>query len=206
MLLAVERESAVNLAVAGNLIDLLKVPVEALIVVICPCPPLLKGTPRQVAQHLPAPGELVQRELAAQVRVVLQNQPDVVDGCPNSSRLTVQFQLGRPAGILRLLLLSQCAEVCDSGFCPLFGDNLGDLLVRHRQLAHSQIGRQAVRRGLIVGSVVPVSELVHTHEVESVYQFAGAGVGGVMRVEEQPVVVNYRATGRAATEIGIAFA
>ena len=102
VLLAVQGQSAVDFAIAGNLVDFLEVPVEALIVVVCPPPSFVKRAPRQVSQHFAATGELVQREFAPEVRVIFEDEPDVVDGSLNRAGLPVQLQVHRPVEVIAL--------------------------------------------------------------------------------------------------------
>ena len=102
VLLAVQGQSTGDFAVAGNLVDLLEVPVEAGIVVICPPPSFVKRAPRQVSQHFAASGELVQREFAPEVRVIFKDEPDVVDGSLNRAGLPVQLQVHCPVEVITL--------------------------------------------------------------------------------------------------------
>jgi len=59
VLLAVQGQRAVDFPVARDFVDFLEVPVQPLIVIVSPAAPLLKGAPRQVAEDLSAPRELI---------------------------------------------------------------------------------------------------------------------------------------------------
>ena len=114
VLVTVERQRTVDFAVAGDLVDLLEVPVKTLIVVVRPAASFLKGTPRKVAEDLAASGKLVQGEFAFQIRVVFEDEPNVVDGGFNRAGLIVQFQIHRPLEPAVLFVRSsQSGEIAD---------------------------------------------------------------------------------------------
>ena len=96
MLFTVQGQRPVYLSVSGQLIHLFKIPIQALVIIVCPRPAFLKCAPRKVPKYLPAPGKLIQGKLPSQVRIVFQNEPDIVDCGLYRPCLVIQFQVNRP--------------------------------------------------------------------------------------------------------------
>ena len=69
----------INLAVARYVVTLFHIPVKTVVVVIVPQPPPRSLIPRQRTENLAAPRKKVMSEFALEVRVVFQNDTNIVD-------------------------------------------------------------------------------------------------------------------------------
>ena len=76
----VQGECAINLAVAGDVVGFLHVPVEALVVIVIPEAALCAAIPWQGTQHLTTARKLVEGKLAFEHWVIFKDDPDIING------------------------------------------------------------------------------------------------------------------------------
>ena len=75
--------------------------------------------------------------------------------------------------------------------------------ILHRHFAHRLVGRELADRSIAGGAVVLIAVQVQANKVKGVHKLHGAGVGGVMAVQEFAIVVDDSAARCAAARIGV---
>ena len=112
MAVAVQAECTVYSGRAGDLVHFLEIPVQTLIVVVLPRPALAARVPRHDTKDLTAPGELVEREPSFELRVILEDEPDVVYRVQHLAGLGVNGKPVQPVIVRRLLAVCRLLNVC----------------------------------------------------------------------------------------------
>ena len=160
MLRGVNVKGAVDVAASGDTPEAFHVPVQAVAVRVRPQAAFAVLLPRQRPQHLAAPCELIERELALQERIAVKDNEHIVNGALDLAVLRA-LQLFSPCGVvLRRGIVAHALELPHSLFV-LFAVECGAYgLVGQRQIAHSLVGRELCNGRFRRSIVVLVSELV----------------------------------------------
>ena len=153
-------KGAVDVAASGNAPEAFHVPVQAVAVGVGPQAAFSILFPRQRPQHLTAPCELIERELAPQERIAVKDNEHIVDGALDLAVLRA-LQLLSPCGIvLRRGIVAHALEFLHGLFVLLTVERGAYGLVGQRQIAHSLVGRELCNGRFRRSVVVLVPELV----------------------------------------------
>ena len=204
VLCGMEGEGPVNLAVAGDVVDLFHVPVEAVVVIVIPEAALGGGVPGERIQHLTTARKLVEGKLALEQRVILKNNPDIINGGLGEAGLAVDLKPVHPVGGLCIVGGLHALKVLDGLLVALLAHQGGHIGVLRGQFAHGTVGGQAVGGGARLGLIVLVTKAMQAHQVKGVYQLAAARVSGVVGVEKLAAVIDDSAAGGGAAQVGVA--
>ena len=194
----------VNLAVAGDVVVALHVPIEALVVVVIPKAAARPGVPWQGPQNLTTARKLVEGKLAFEEGVMLQDNPHIVNGGLGQARLGVHGQLAHPVGGVLIVGAGDALKVLHGLLVALLAHQGGHILVLHGQLTHGLVGGQAVGGSARLGLIVLVPKAVEADHIKGIDQTVAARVGGVVGIEEFAVVVDDSAAGGGAAQVGVA--
>ena len=203
-----DAKSIHGLFLARDAVGLFQVPAQAAVVVVAPGPFRLSGVPGERPAGQPPASKGIGGDAPPQDRVVFQDKEDVVRGLCNIPG-GLHFQLSHPAG--RVLLPGglhrplplKGGEVPHCLLVALLAHKGGHAGILHCQLTHSGIAGQAVGGAPRLGTVVQLPKTVEAHQVKGVHQSAGAGVGGVVAIQEFAAVVDHRPAGGGAPQVGV---
>ena len=193
----------VNFAIARYVMVALQIPIEALVIVIIPEAALCPAVPGDCAQNLTPPSKLVDGKLAFEKRVMLQNDPHVVDGGLGQPGLGVHGQLAHPVGGVILIGWLHTLKIPDGLLVALLAHQSGHIGILDSQLAHGLVGWQAVCGCAWLGLIVLVPKAMETNQVKGVDQPSAARVSGVVAVKEFAIVVDYSSAGGRAPQVGV---
>ena len=212
--LAVEREAVHDALLAGDAVDLLHIAAQSGIVRILPVSPSPRGTPRELSCDVETVGERIEHDRAAEHRVVLEDDEDVLRRFQGLAGLGRERQTLHPAGSpgRRVAAFVRCAPErrrilpkSRGRLCiPLRIHESCHALILHRDTAHLHEARQLIGRGIGLCVLVELSEQMDAHEVERIAELSARGVGGVVTEQELAVVIEHRTARRGAAGISVA--
>ena len=173
---------------------------QAGIVRILPYPALALGPPRQVLQQHGAEAEVIIGDPACQVRVLFQDQFDVL-GRGLYIALLIPVQLLHP-GRVKVCIDETVIEGVPDHLDPFPVQFFPHGAVCRCQLAHGLIAGQVVDRRVGTDFLVLFPELVDPDQVKGIDQLPADRVCPVMAERELPVLIQHQPRGRTALGIG----
>ena len=210
MHLAVEREAVHDALLAGDAVDLLHIAAQSGVVAVLPVSAPPGAVPWQSPRDVETVGERIEHDRAAEHRVVLEDDEDVLRRFQGLAGLGRERQtlhpVGRVAAFVRSAPERRRAPPKRRGrLCiPLRIHEPRDRLILHRDATHLHEARQLIGRRVGLCVRVLVTEQMDTHEVERIAQLTACGVGGVVTEQELAPVIQYSAACRRASSERVA--